>query len=153
MRVLKISNNKSVMVDDDVYEWASKSRWFACGSGSKWYAARRVVNSEGKASTVYLHRLIVNAGPGNEVDHRDGNSLNNQSSNLRFVTHQENQQNVRAGYGEAGLRGVYRDRQKYRARAKVGGKMLSFGSFTTPADAAEAARKGRMSAMTHSDGR
>lgn len=39
----------------------------------------------GKQS-VYMHRLVIGAGPGEEVDHADGNGLNNQRYNLRIAS-------------------------------------------------------------------
>ncbi len=43
--------------------------------------------------TIYLHRLVMNAGPGEEVDHKNGNRLNCRKSNLRKVPHAVNMLN------------------------------------------------------------
>lgn len=43
--------------------------------------------------TVPMHRLIMGAGKREEVDHIDGDGLNNQRFNLRIVTHQQNSWN------------------------------------------------------------
>lgn len=43
----------------------------------------------------YLHRLIVAASPGDLIDHRDGDTLNNRRSNLRFATPSQNVANSR----------------------------------------------------------
>jgi HNH endonuclease/AP2 domain len=45
--------------------------------------------------TVYLHRLIAGAGPGEYVDHRDRDPNNNRRSNLRLCTQGQNIANAR----------------------------------------------------------
>lgn len=50
---------------------------------------------DGKSRTCWLHRLLAEAFIQNpldlpEVNHRDGNPLNNRLSNLEWCTHQEN---------------------------------------------------------------
>lgn len=49
----------------------------------------------------YLHRFILRAGPGDEVDHVSGNRDLNTRENLRFVTKAENAANSRRGRGRA----------------------------------------------------
>ena len=41
----------------------------------------------------YLHRFLMDAPDGMQVDHVDGNGLNNCRSNLRLCTHRENRLN------------------------------------------------------------
>lgn len=155
MKTITLTRGMSAVVDDDVFEWASLLTWYAAsGRGGKWYAARTITRPTGGTTTEYMHRRIMDARRGQEVDHRDGDSLNDQSENLRLVTHQQNQQNVKGGYGAVGLRGVTRTPNgRYKAQAKVRGKGLTFGTFDTPEQAAEAARVGRLAVMSHSDGR
>jgi hypothetical protein len=45
---------------------------------------------------VYLHRFILDAPLGVEVDHRDGNGLDCRRSNLRIATRSQNAMNVEA---------------------------------------------------------
>lgn len=47
----------------------------------------------------YLHRLLINPPEGMEVDHIDGNGLNNTRANLRVVTRSEN---IRSAYSLPG---------------------------------------------------
>jgi hypothetical protein len=52
------------------------------------YAARRL-----NGKTVYLHRVIMNAQPGDVVDHINKNTLDNRRRNLRIGGERENQLN------------------------------------------------------------
>jgi hypothetical protein len=98
------------------------------------------------------HRLVflwmVGAWPENEVDHQDGNRLNNRWSNLRQATPSENRMNkgMRSD-NTSGRKGVCLDRRSKRWQAQV---MLSkkrhhLGYFDTPEEAhaayVEAARR------------
>jgi len=40
-----------------------------------------------------LHRVVMGALPGDEIDHKNGNGLDCRKENLRRVTHQENMMN------------------------------------------------------------
>lgn len=98
--------------------------------------------------TVYLHQLVLPAPPGYEVDHRDGNKLNNRRSNLRLVTRSQQMMNTRLRTdNKSGFRGVSWDEQtkKWRARLVFEGKTHNLGRFDTEMEAAsvyaEAANK------------
>lgn len=88
----------------------------------------------GKRTLVKLHRFIMDAPDGMEVDHRDGrDTLNNRRDNLRIATRSENAQN-RVGAqrnSKSGIRGVSwneRDR-KWRAQIRLNGKQKYLGYF------------------------
>jgi len=103
----------------------------------------------GDKSTVQLHRFILNAPPGQIVDHINGNPLDNRRSNLRFCTARENSTNVvnSKNRKRGGYKGVTwnRNAQKWEVGIAVGsvrsnGKRsrLYLGLFVDPADAARA---------------
>lgn len=103
--------------------------------------AKRTHNVNGKRINVRMHRLLMGSPQGLEIDHRDGNGLNNRRSNLRVATSSQNKQNqgIRADNtsGFKGVTWVKRDR-KWQARIEVGGKRRFLGLFKTP-EAAHAA--------------
>ncbi len=87
-----------------------------------------------------LHRVILKAPLEIEVDHIDGNKLNNHRSNLRFATSSQNKQNVKIKRtNSSGFIGVDFDKQKglWRARIKHNRGDFFCGYFKSPRDAAK----------------
>lgn len=87
------------LVDDEDAARVLAFRWHRHEVGRSTYAR--------SSKAGYLHRLIagLQRGDGLEVDHRDGNGLDNRRANLRIVTHAQNQQNR---HRETGRRSSYR---------------------------------------------
>lgn len=86
------------------------------------------------------HRLafLYMAGewPGEQVDHIDGDPLNNKWSNLRAATPAENLSNARRRRAnKSGYKGVSRIRNKWRAAITKNGKCHYLGVFETPEQA------------------
>ena len=97
-------------IDTDQYEKVSKYDWRISKKKRKFY----IVTGENKDGTMmYLHQLVMGQYDDGkqEIDHIDGNSLNNKCVNLRFVTHQENVDNIKAlrTDNSTGFRGVSYD--------------------------------------------
>ncbi len=90
------------------------------------------------------HRLAVfymtGQWPSDEVDHKDGDGLNNRWDNLRVATRSQNHANSkRASDNTTGFKGVRKQRNgRYQARIAIKGKRLHLGTFQTP-EAAHAA--------------
>jgi predicted Zn-ribbon and HTH transcriptional regulator len=83
-----------------------------------------------------MHQLI--AGSRN-VDHVDGNGLNNRRSNLRPATKSQNGANARKNPGKTSrYKGVFWDRERsaWQAKIMVNRKALSLGRFASEEDAA-----------------
>jgi hypothetical protein len=73
------------------------------------YAMRRD-NQSGK--TILMQRLILDAPEGIEVDHLNGNGLDNRRANLRRVTVQQNRQKRNRGRNtQTGFKGVTFDKK------------------------------------------
>ena len=101
----------SFYVDSKDYDMVSEYTWRISQKRQKYYA---VTGSAKKHTQLYLHALIFgNIPDGFEIDHIDGNSLNNQRNNLRAVSRQENIDNQRATRidNQIGIRGVVCDKR------------------------------------------
>ena len=116
-------------IDADV----AQMRWCAAVRRRGIYAVRTNRLDDRRVSTS-LHRLILSRvlgrplEPGEEVDHIDGNGLNNRRSNLRLSTHRQNMQNRGVASNNAsGLKGVYFDKahRKWRAEIKTPSRAIS----------------------------
>lgn len=78
--------------------WSMYSQKFLKATINKRGNHRREVINLGRKNRFYVHQLVANAfipNPENlpEIDHIDGNGLNNHVDNLRWVTHQQNMKN------------------------------------------------------------
>jgi hypothetical protein len=129
------------LVDDEDFETVSAVLWqaLAVPSGIR-YAIRR--STRPGEPWLYMHRLILGlaAGSADEVDHVNGDGLDNRRSNLRVATHAQNQYNQKPRGGTSAFKGVAFDRQTGRWRAKIvlRGRTIHLGRFEDERDAAAA---------------
>lgn len=136
MRVIILTQGQHTVVDDDVYEWASKFKWHALKTKNGFYAARSIRHPSGRREYLYLHREIL-AGEV-EVDHFDGDGLNNLRENLRGCSRPENARNVpRHRDNASGFKGVHLAAGKFRVQIWAGRK-VHLGYFSSKLDAARA---------------
>ena len=82
---IKLTKGMSTIVDDDDFESVNQYKWYFSSTG---YAERR--HGKGK---LLLHRFIMNPKNDLQVDHINGNRLDNSRSNLRLATRTENARN------------------------------------------------------------
>jgi hypothetical protein len=78
------------IVNEEYYDWLSIYKWQLSTTGYA-FIMKKV---SGKNKAVRLHRLLMNAQPGQFVDHENRNKLDNTMSNLRFLTSRENSFNT-----------------------------------------------------------
>jgi len=120
------------MVDDEDYRSLSQHKWFLSDSG---YAT---------SNSVLIHkmaRLLMNVPEGKFVDHKDGNKLNNQKSNLRIASVSQNGMNKgKLSNNKSGFKGVYWDliTKNWRAEIRANNKRIRLGRFKNIIDAAKA---------------
>lgn len=92
-----------------------------------------------KGRTVLLHRLILDAPVGTEVDHRNGDRLDNRRENLRLASRAQNASNRGLSVANrSGFKGVrwHRGTGRWEARIKVDGRDRYLGLHNDPRVAA-----------------
>lgn len=122
-----------VMIDDRDLFLVSQYNWQADKDN--------VIKAHGKDGHVLLSRLIMSAPKDMEVDHIDGNRLNNQRSNLRLATSAQNKCNRGPRKDcKSGYKGVswHSQNHVWTARIKAGTKYLHLGCFKDILDAVRA---------------
>lgn len=153
MKTIILSNGMECFVDDGVYEQIGHLKWQATSrkKGTRWYAARKKVlinNSPGSSPSIaiYMHRLITNCPENMQVDHLDGNGLNNVIENLRICTRQQNTSYCKKSKTYNGkpttskYKGVGAKKQTRRWKATIRHhrKEMHLGYFKTEKEAARA---------------
>jgi hypothetical protein len=107
MKEIPLSKGAVAIVDDDTYEELSKYKWCINNNG---YAVRATPGRrDEKRPLIMMHRsiMVLNHGDARDVDHIDGNKLNNQRSNLRICTRAENLRNRKKNSNNSsGYKGV-----------------------------------------------
>lgn len=133
------------LVDDDVYEWAVKSRWLVMVAGTEaarvYYAFRWPRRGEMvDCDRVLLHREIMNAPRGVNVDHRNSDGLDDRRENLRLCSQSQNNMNRRKLRGTSRYKGVSwsRANKKWQTHIKINRKSMALGHFADETDAARA---------------
>lgn len=100
------------------------------------YAAT-ILRKEGKVIRhVYLHQFLLGEEPEREIDHHDGNGLNNRRSNLRFATRQQNSRNTKK-LGYSFIKRINR----WHARICIDNKEINLGYYKTEEEALEARKR------------
>jgi hypothetical protein len=133
MPQIPLSQGYAALVDDEDYEWLSHYRW---RYNSKGYAVHYTrVNGERK--TVFMHRLILDAPRGLQVDHINRDRLDNRRANLRFATRSQNQANKeRQKNNTSGYKGVNWHAGRWAARIRVNRRRVHLGQYDDPETAA-----------------
>lgn len=91
---------------------------------------------------IAFHRLVKQPPEGYVIDHINRNRLDNRACNLRVTTQYVNTINRDASpTSSTKLKGVYKDKNRYRADITVKGERIYLGMFPTAEEAANARRQ------------
>jgi hypothetical protein len=120
--------SKKVFVDREDVKLLSFYSWYIAKKG---YAA----------TSIQMHRLIMNCPPDKVVDHINGDTLNNMKTNLRICSPSENGGNRRLNINNStGYRGVWfnarSNTKPWQAQIKQDGQVIALGTFATAEEAA-----------------
>ena len=154
MKAIPLTRGQHALVDDEDWAWLSEYRWCAQWSVSvKGYYAACSSNWGRGGHVKPMHRRIWECHygripPGLEIDHKSGETLDNQKTNLRLATHRLNSLNTHPKNGAKRTLpiGVYRVARTAGAYAVMVAKR-SFGTFHDLEAARVACAKARNDAI------
>ena len=118
MRTIVLTQGKETVVDDGDYELLNRQKWYAFDNhGRGWYAVRNATKGQidQRTKLIRMHQVIMGAVPGLQIDHINGDGLDNRRENLRFCTrclNRLNQRHQTKGRGDDLPVGVSRGRTK-----------------------------------------
>lgn len=131
------------IVDGEDFETLNIHKWYAHMSRDNAYA-RRDTYINGKRGSIFMHRFLLGiSDPKMQVDHINGNTLDNRRENLRAATNQQNNRNQLGikSNNTSGYRGVHfykRTKQFIAYIRKENKKKKHLGYFSTAEEAAKA---------------
>lgn len=134
---IPVGHGRVTQVDAADYEMLSHWTW---GVNAYGYV-RRAVRVWGQWQEVLMHRQLMLPNPGQDVDHANGDKLDNRRANLRNCTRQENIRNQRGSRGGTSqYKGAYWDKRnsKWTAKLTTNGRQFYLGLFTDEDEAARA---------------
>lgn len=136
MKEIPLTRGFVALVDDEDHERLAQHRWFASvRAGGRRIEAVRIANRR----KVAMHRVVMCAPPGSEVDHlqhrTEDRVVDNRKANLRLASRSENSANRRKRSGTTSIfKGVSFHSRDRRWRAQIEDDHL--GYFTDEANAA-----------------
>lgn len=140
MKEIKMYEGLTTMIDDEDFEYLNQWKWTVRKCDPTNYAIRFSSRRNGKQQKpIRMHRVILNATKEMEVDHIDHNGLNNQRTNLRLVTKQENAFNRKDVKGYS----FNKNANKWAAHIHLNGKKKHLGYFKTEKKAHKAYLKAK----------
>jgi len=133
-----LGNGRFCLLDKEDMSVVSDFIWHSNFSG---YATSHFPMKNGKQKTILMHRLILKAVPGQEVDHINRIRYDNRKCNLRFANDLQTSGNrsVQKNKKSSKFRGVYGYgyNGKFRAMGMQNGTLLHFGCFWSEIEAAK----------------
>jgi hypothetical protein len=131
MKKIPLSQGKFALIDDCDYWLVRQFKWSAIKKGNNWYVQTNMYLNKNKWRRTYLHCLLASFPPF-ELDHQNGNGLDNRRSNLRPATHSQNLANRgKQSNNTSDYKGVYWHKQNsnWCAHIQYKNKTYHLGSF------------------------
>ena len=145
MKKIYLNQGKWTIVDDEDFEWLNQWKWtykhvktLSCGEDYG-IVVRNNYSSNGKRTNIIrMHRVILNAPPNFQVDHINGNRLDNRRRNIRLATIGQNNKNKRS-VAKSGYKNVYREEcinLRWFSKIMVDRKTIHLGCYDSKEEAA-----------------
>ena len=146
MKTIPLTKGYVALVDDEDFDRVNARKWYAVITPWGDVYAKSMLSKKENPSTsrksYAIHRFILGISDSNiEVDHIDGNTMNNSRNNLRIANSAENSRNRgKNKNNKSGYKGVYfhKNYGKWAALICVNYQKFNLGYFDTPEDAYEA---------------
>lgn len=134
---IEMTKGYKTIIDISDYESVSKHSWCAHVYKNKCYPETRI-----KGKAIRLHQFLMGEQPFENaiIDHKNGNSLDNRKSNLRWITQQQNNHNTSSRKSTSKYKGVrwHENLNKWSAFISKRGKYFHLGMYEKEEDAAKA---------------
>jgi hypothetical protein len=142
-------NKIEFLIDQDDLEFVEKNKWYLLKSSTSrtnyLFCRKRI----GKIVKIqFLHRFLTNCPKGKDVDHINGDGLDNRKSNLRICTRSQNKMNTNkitkkctSIFKGVSFAATEKRKRKWRASITINGKSKTIGRFLTENEAALAYNK------------
>lgn len=142
-KVIELSQGKVAVVSNRDFTRLNQFSWHVwrpLNAPHLAYAARKIRKKDGRYSKAFMHREVLCAPPGMEVDHRNRDGLDNRRRNLRLATASQNQANSRQHRDAQSSRfkGVtwHKGSQKWQSSIQFQKHRFYLGWFVSEIDAA-----------------
>jgi len=134
MKTIELTRGQVALVDDEDFEELNRYQWYAQNKGNRFYARR--TTKRPNSISILMHRAIMDTPERLQIDHIDGNGLNNCRSNLRITTNRQNCQNRHTAKSSI-YPGIYwhKGAGKWQSMIGIKGKRKYLGLFDVEADA------------------
>lgn len=134
---IPLSNGLEAVIDAEDVALLSKHQWQAHKNGNTHYA-RRTEGRGAHKKTIIMHRVILKPKAGMQVDHINGNGLDNRKANLRPATRSQNMHNRRINKNNtSGYKGVSFDKASggWMVVIRAHGVQTTVGRYACPKEA------------------
>lgn len=137
MKEIVLTQGMHAIVDDENFDCLNQFKWYAHKEGRLFYARRNSAMKNRYRNVILMHRIIVNPPHSTEIDHINGNGLDNRKENLRIVTTRQNQQNQHTKKS-SNFPGVSKtsNHKKWRTFIVLNGKQRYLGQYEKETEAA-----------------
>lgn len=107
-KIITTKSGHEILIDEEDWDKVKDITWYVVNAPKTKYVMGAPKGYHGVGKRIYhlLHRLIMDAPKGMDVDHIDGNGLNNQKDNLRVCTRMQNLWNKHTSRGSSQYKGV-----------------------------------------------